>query len=333
MKKQKTRRLIALIGAIMLLLISTMAVIPASAVWSDDNPQKVLTLTDLGSVDYTGENATLLYLSDGEVELIGYDNVSGEHVTRTLYGTVHLRLYNNENGGIIRIFLREDGYTDPNVTLERIGEDWCINGYAYYYATLCVRFFEVDVVRVDPILLTKYCNLPQFLTQEQHEIYLIGVSVYENSFDIGYSEGYNAGEDEGYNYGYNGGYMNGFIEGNSVGATEGYNLGYDVGYSEGENAGYNNGWTQGNNDGYQSGKEDGYNNGVLVGEQRGRSDALNGTHTFKEIIVAIFEAPVDLINGILDFDLLGINMASLVKVLLTLAITAVIVVILLKIIL
>ena len=48
------------------------------------------------------------------------------------------------------------------------------------------------------------------------------------------------------------------------------------------------------------------------------------------MIFAIFGAPVELINGMLDFNLLGINVLSLVKTLVTLAVTALIVVGILK---
>ena len=99
-----------------------------------------------------------------------------------------------------------------------------------------------------------------------------------------------------------------------VGNEEGYSDGYDYGYSDGVSAGWENG------------HQYGYNKGVSVG----RTDALNSTNTLKDMVFAIFDAPVNLINGILDFNLLGINVASLVKTLITLAITALLVFFILK---
>jgi hypothetical protein len=69
-----------------------------------------------------------------------------------------------------------------------------------------------------------------------------------------------------------------------------------------------------------------YQNGFAAGQ----TDAMNSTSSLKDMIFSIFSAPGDLINGILDFDLFGINMASLVKTLITLAITALIIVFLIK---
>lgn len=85
----------------------------------------------------------------------------------------------------------------------------------------------------------------------------------------------------------------------------------------------------------------GFSEGVAVGEalhvndykngfSAGQTDAMNSTSSLKDMIFSIFSAPADLINGILDFDLFGINLASLVKTLITLAVTALIVVFLIK---
>ena len=52
--------------------------------------------------------------------------------------------------------------------------------------------------------------------------------------------------------------------------------------------------------GYSEGKTDGYNEGV----SDGNSDSLRG------MIFAIFDAPVQTINGLLDFEVLGINMKN-----------------------
>ena len=96
-------------------------------------------------------------------------------------------------------------------------------------------------------------------------------------------------------------------------------------YDNGKAAGYENGYITG----YAAGESvhvDDYKNGFSAGQ----TDAMNGTHTLKDMVFAIFSAPSDLINGILDFDLFGINLATLVKTLITLSVTALIVVFLIK---
>lgn len=83
------------------------------------------------------------------------------------------------------------------------------------------------------------------------------------------------------------------------------------------------------NTGYAAGEAahaDDYKNGFAAGQ----TDAMNSTTSLKDMIFSIFSAPADLINGILDFDLFGINLATLVKTLITLAVTTLIVVFLIK---
>ena len=84
---------------------------------------------------------------------------------------------------------------------------------------------------------------------------------------------------------------------------------------------YQSGYTAG-----EAAHADDYKNGFADGQ----TDAMNSTSSLKDLIFSIFSAPADLINGILDFDLFGINLASLVKTLITLAVTALIVVFLIK---
>ena len=86
---------------------------------------------------------------------------------------------------------------------------------------------------------------------------------------------------------------------------------YSAGYAEG----WDQGWIDGNTQGYDLGHYDGF--------RAGQTDVLNGNATLKDLIFSIFSAPVDLINGILDFDLFGINFASLVRSLITLAVVGI----------
>ena len=57
---------------------------------------------------------------------------------------------------------------------------------------------------------------------------------------------------------------------------------------------------------------------------------MNSTSSLKDMIFSIFSAPAYFINGILDFDFFGINLASLVKTLITLVAVALVIVFLLK---
>lgn len=93
---------------------------------------------------------------------------------------------------------------------------------------------------------------------------------------------------------------------------------YDKGYDAGHDVGYD--------EGYAAGEEAGYSKGFSAGQ----TEAMNSNSTLKDLIFGIFSAPGELINGILDFDLFGINLASLVKTLLTLTVVALIVVFLFK---
>ena len=95
---------------------------------------------------------------------------------------------------------------------------------------------------------------------------------------------------------------------------------YNDGYTHGHLEGYDEGYTAAGDQAQQS-----YDQGYSDGYGDGQTEALNGTGTLKEMIFAIFSAPSELINGFLDFDLFGINVASLVKTLLTISITALIV--------
>ena len=151
--------------------------------------------------------------------------------------------------------------------------------------------------------------------------------------DANHQYGYNQGHNEGLQIGYQDGYEDGWIVGDQEGNIAGYNSGYSVGYGDG----YDDGYSIGNEEGYS----DGYDYGFYDAEELHASDYMNGygagllevadtEESIKDVVFAIFDAPVNLINGILDFNLFGINVASLVKTLITLAITALLVFFILK---
>ena len=137
-----------------------------------------------------------------------------------------------------------------------------------------------------------------------------------------YLNGYQAGSSDASDR-YDEGYRKGMEEGEAMHADD-YNNGYAAGIEK-VKENYQLGYTKGKADG-EAAHADDYKNGFAAGQ----TDAMNGTHSLKDLIFSIFSAPADLINGILDFDLFGINVASLVKTLITLAVTALIVVFLIK---
>lgn len=146
----------------------------------------------------------------------------------------------------------------------------------------------------------------------------------------GYKEGYKEGKTDGYEDGKTDGYNQGYNQGHSDGEVYGMGLGYDVGYTEGHEDGHKAGHDAGYTDGYEVGYDEGEGVGWHNGFSKGQTDALGSTDTLKDTIFSIFEAPVTLINGFLDFEILGINLAGFVKTLITLAVTALIVTLILK---
>lgn len=86
---------------------------------------------------------------------------------------------------------------------------------------------------------------------------------------------------------------------------------YQQGYLDGENSGYDEGYKNGKLVGY----EDGFNNGV----------ASAGDYTFISLLGAVIDAPIQALNGFLNFELLGFNMFNFVSALFTLCLIIVVV--------
>jgi len=187
-----------------------------------------------------------------------------------------------------------------------------------------------------------YCNpigMEEYSLADYTAGYNGGYTVGQNAgYNSGYNDGYEIGESDGWDFGYDDGHSEGYqagldyCESNNHSSLEG--VGYEKGYSAGVTAGKeycaNNNHEQIEDTGYQSGYNDGYSEGYGVGYSSGETGALNEKETFKEMVFAIFDAPARLIDGMLDFDLLGINVAGFVKTILTLAVVAAIVVVLVK---
>lgn len=109
--------------------------------------------------------------------------------------------------------------------------------------------------------------------------------------------------------------------------NDGFNNGYESGYSGGFNDGYNSGYTSGYNDGvasqvsiiqnaYQEGRTDGYNEG------------FNADSTAITIMTGIFQValvPINFFLGMFNFNILGINLATLIQAIFTLAVTVILI--------
>lgn len=93
----------------------------------------------------------------------------------------------------------------------------------------------------------------------------------------------------------------------------GYNNGYAVGYGKGTATGLDNGKEQGYQSGYSQGVADGYQQGYTTGYQESGSflSQLGG------LIGNVVMLPVNVIMSVLDFNVLGVNISSVVKSLIT----------------
>lgn len=81
--------------------------------------------------------------------------------------------------------------------------------------------------------------------------------------------------------------------------------------------GYNNGFDAGYDEGYSDGNSNGYNEGLA-------------NTSLIDFVTALFRAPMEFIDGVLNFEIFGINFASAFKVLITMGIIAVVVTIVWK---
>lgn len=69
-------------------------------------------------------------------------------------------------------------------------------------------------------------------------------------------------------------------------------------------------------DGYDEGERHGYDNGFIEGENHG----LNTGEIAKKSIFAIFDAPIKLLTSLLNFEVFGINLLAIFKVIFTIII-------------
>ena len=97
--------------------------------------------------------------------------------------------------------------------------------------------------------------------------------------------------------------LDSFMSGASVNYQNGYDDGYGSGFASGENTGYNKGYSAG------------YNKGTVEGSD----------YSFIGLIGSVLDAPISAFKGLLNFDILGVNMASFVTAILSLCVVIVVV--------
>ena len=169
---------------------------------------------------------------------------------------------------------------------------------------------------------------------------------FEPGTDTGVEDQYQNGYDDGFSAGYDTGYDEGTAD--SAGSSA---AGIEEGVKQSKLASYRafqvlqgknpddltniefelaKDWTTIVTEHYAFGVLKGKDQGYGEGYYDGNKEAGGYSTAFKDVAFAIFEAPVNLVNGMLDFDLFGINVASLCKTLITVSVVAAIVTVLVK---
>ena len=323
--KQKARRRCAWISAVLLCIVAILPVLflPASAEIQSglptisENPAWV-TPSDSCSEDLSGSSCT--YIGSLKFENFTlpthYQDITTQYAKQT-YSNFVLRYY---EGSAWKYVYIQDADTYISVDASSSGTHFKIFAYVFGTYSMVLRYDAGDEgfrVGSDTHLIQSF------------EIY----GIYGNSDawadfsqvlqSVGGSSGKLEETDSTYEAGYNAGYTAGAKDGQAAG----YQSGYEAGKAESGN--YDKGFEAGKKAGKAEGEAlhvDDYKNGFSAGQ----TDAMNSTSSLKDMIFSIFSAPAYFINGILDFDFFGINLASLVKTLITLVAVALVIVFLLK---
>ncbi len=108
---------------------------------------------------------------------------------------------------------------------------------------------------------------------------------------------------------------------NNVG---GFQAGYDSAKIELSETVYQDGYNKGVNDGYNNGYDVGYRNGDINGYNRGFELGSNGAG-FYSLMSAVVDVPIKALTGLLNFNILGVNMWDFAKSLFTLCLVVVVV--------
>lgn len=138
-----------------------------------------------------------------------------------------------------------------------------------------------------------------------------------------------------YNDGFSDGYESGYVDGFDTGFSYGEQFGYQDGYQDGIGTGYNDGYLAGEADGYDTGYSDGYQDGYDTGySEAERETVIQYVEPFEidigRVISGISSVPDNIMNGSFDFELFGINVYGLLKLLIILFVVSAIVVFIIK---
>lgn len=113
----------------------------------------------------------------------------------------------------------------------------------------------------------------------------------------------------------------------SMGYSEGYNSGSGVGYANGVNDGFSSGYDTGYSDGVNSQQElisNAYSNGYSSGYTDGSSEDDSIATIFSNIFLVAM-VPVDFFLRVLNWEILGVNIASFVTALISVAATVIVI--------
>ena len=328
--KQKARRRCAWISAVLLCIVAILPVLflPASAEIQSglptipDNPGWV-TPSDSCSADLSGSSCT--YIGSLKFEDFTlpthYQDITTQYAKQT-YSNFVLRYYEgsawkyvfvddadiylsvdaSSSGTHFKIFVYGYGSVSIGKYSLVLSYDAGDEGFRVGSDTHLIRSFEIYGIYGNSDAWAEFSQVLQSVGGSSDKL-----EETDSTYEAGYNAGYTAGARDGQAAGYQSGYEAGKAESGN----------YDKGFEAGKKAGKVEGEALHAMD-YQNGFE------------AGKTYAMNSTSSLKDLIFSIFSAPADLINGILDFDLFGINLASLVKTLITLTVTALIVVFLIK---
>ena len=337
--KEKRKKIVARVGAMVAaVLLVALCALPAFAVVVPNPEQEIVYLYDIQEGTPLYEALVGNYVSLVNInrtpnlyqfvlpqvgETVRDERLTIEALWPTKYGTLIVK----NNGGFMYRLGNNDTYCKTSFTTS--GQNRFV--YAKFYAVGYAGAPDIEILNIrikydkdtlivnDTQVITELDGTKSgagyvfaFLTNDDGTLpidYLlfngllsygnVGVKLNYHNFEQGWGNAYNEAWSGGFENGYNDGYENGHY------------YGYDEGWKEGSSLAkeeYSNGYDKG----YQIGKNEGYDEGMS------QSSLVDG-------VTAIFRAPMELINSVLNFEILGINMAVAVRVLISMAILGVVI--------
>ena len=224
---------------------------------------------------------------------------------------------NSSSGYLFQVF--RSYVSGGLITINNIAQSTFVNKYYYFtqsfgsgYTSNCC-FYGLTVPSGVKLVLNR-CYLYEIPVNLYTYLgnYFMGFlsnDWHPNGYDDGYNNGLTVGTSRGYDEGYE--------QGRSVGSTLGYDEGYSLGKEEGQSIGYSIGYSDGSSVAEEV-QQYYYDTGYDTGYLQGAYDSSD--YSFISLFGAIFDVPVQTFNGLLDIDILGINMRGLYIGLISLAV-------------